>query len=106
MILQEESHTIGLLSIQIEKYETYTVVTIFHRSLKLILWDTCGQERYMSICRSYYRGCEAVLFVYDVTNFRSFMDLENWMADFEEYSKGSVNYYFGVSISGSSKIEL
>ena len=82
------------------------MVMIFHRSLKLILWDTCGQERYMSICRFYYRSCEAVLFVYDVTNFRSFMDLENWMADFEEYSKGLVNYYFGVSISGSSKIQL
>jgi len=32
--------------------------------LKLQFWDTCGQERYNSITRIFYRGSQCVLLVY------------------------------------------
>ena len=40
--------------------------------IKIHLWDTSGQERFHSICQSYYRGVDIALIVYDVTNIDSF----------------------------------
>ena len=36
------------------------------RFLKLQYWDSCGQERYNSITRIFYRGSHCVIFVYEV----------------------------------------
>lgn len=34
--------------------------------------DTCGQERFDSICESYYKDADGVLLVYDIANKKSF----------------------------------
>ena len=31
-------------------------------------WDTAGQERYKSITNAYYRGADAIIVVFDMTN--------------------------------------
>ena len=36
------------------------------RFLKMMFWDSCGQERYNSITRIFYRGSHCVIFVYEV----------------------------------------
>ena len=36
------------------------------RFLKMMFWDSCGQERYNSITRIFYRGSHCVVFVYEV----------------------------------------
>lgn len=36
------------------------------RFLKLQYWDSCGQERYNSITRIFYRGSHCVILVYEV----------------------------------------
>ncbi len=33
---------------------------------KMMFWDSCGQERYNSITRIFYRGSQVVFFVYEV----------------------------------------
>lgn len=35
--------------------------------IKLQFWDSCGQERFNSITRIFYRGSSCVLLVYEVT---------------------------------------
>ena len=40
--------------------------------------DTCGQEQYRSLSRQYYHNADGCLLVYDVTNEKSFEDLENY----------------------------
>jgi len=52
---------------------------------KLIFWDTAGQERFQSLTSSYYRGAQAVMFVYDVTNRESFDNLNKWWREFTMY---------------------
>ncbi|CAD5111753.1 DgyrCDS1032 [Dimorphilus gyrociliatus] len=41
--------------------------------------DTAGQEQFRAITKSYYRGAEAVVLVYDVTNKSSFDKLNSWI---------------------------
>lgn len=37
-------------------------------TVKFEIWDTAGQERYHSLAPMYYRGAQAAIVVYDITN--------------------------------------
>lgn len=49
------------------------------KSIALQLWDTCGQERFRSIARSYFRKADGVVLMYDCTYERSFLNIREWM---------------------------
>ena len=53
--------------------------------IKLNIWDTAGQETFKSITRSYFRNSSGVILVYDITNRKSFISLQNWLEDIKEY---------------------
>jgi len=59
----------------------YKLRTIHHRGLrvKLQVFDTAGQCRFRSMCRQYYRACHGCFLVYDVTDRKSFEQIEAWM---------------------------
>lgn len=38
------------------------------KTVKAQIWDTAGQERYHSLAPMYYRGAQAAIVVYDITN--------------------------------------
>ena len=42
-------------------------------------FDTAGQERYRSITSGYYKNSQGLLLLYDITNKKSFEDVEVWM---------------------------
>ena len=42
-------------------------------------WDTAGQERYAEMNKMYFRGANAALIVYDITNRESFERAKYWM---------------------------
>jgi small GTP-binding protein len=46
---------------------TQTVV-LDETTVKFEIWDTAGQERYHSLAPMYYRGAQAAIVVYDITN--------------------------------------
>lgn len=48
-------------------YKTTTIL-LDGKRVKLQLWDTSGQGRFCTIIRSYSRGAQGVLLVYDITN--------------------------------------
>jgi len=48
----------------------------------LQIWDTAGQERFQSLGPAFYRGADACVLVFDVTNTASFESLEKWKTDF------------------------
>uniref|UniRef100_A0A7S1IQP0 Ras-related protein Rab-7b n=1 Tax=Eutreptiella gymnastica TaxID=73025 RepID=A0A7S1IQP0_9EUGL len=48
----------------------------------LQIWDTAGQERFQSLGVAYYRGSDACLLVFDLTNEVSFQNLVSWMNEF------------------------
>lgn len=47
-------------------------VQIDDTTVKFEIWDTAGQERYHSLAPMYYRGAQAAIVVYDITNKETF----------------------------------
>lgn len=45
---------------------------------KLIIWDTCGDEKFKAITRQYYNDANGILLVYDITNRESFENIIDW----------------------------
>eukprot|EP00993_Chasmostoma_nieuportense_P003611 NODE_4316_length_807_cov_45.061765_g4158_i0.p1 GENE.NODE_4316_length_807_cov_45.061765_g4158_i0~~NODE_4316_length_807_cov_45.061765_g4158_i0.p1 ORF type:complete len:223 (-),score=39.87 NODE_4316_length_807_cov_45.061765_g4158_i0:139-777(-) len=58
-----------------------TTLEKYGKQIKLQMWDTAGQERFKTITRAYYRGANAVLLCFDVTDKNSFDNCEQWMKE-------------------------
>lgn len=61
------------------------------KDVRLQIWDTAGQERFRTITTAYYRGAMGIILVYDVTNERSFQNIQNWIENVENYANKDVN---------------
>ena len=55
-------------------------------SLRVEIWDTCGQEKFRSMTRNYYNDTDGVLLLYDITKRSSFEHLSTWIDDLREYA--------------------
>uniref|UniRef100_A0A915MM79 Rab5 n=1 Tax=Meloidogyne javanica TaxID=6303 RepID=A0A915MM79_MELJA len=61
---------------QFHEYQESTIGAAFltqticldEATVKFEIWDTAGQERYHSLAPMYYRGAQAAIVVYDITN--------------------------------------
>lgn len=53
-------------------------------TVRLQIWDTAGQERFHSITRLYYRGANACLLCYDMTDENSFQEMAGWLVELRE----------------------
>ena len=49
--------------------------------IKAQIWDTAGQEKYKAITGAYYKGSKGALVVYDITQKKSFENIEKWVND-------------------------
>ena len=56
-----------------------------NRLVQAQIWDTAGQERFKSLSQSFYRGSDARVIVYDVTNPDSFHHVQEWKEEFLKY---------------------
>ena len=45
------------------------------------IWDTSRQENYKSITRGYYKSSACAFNVYDITNLKTFKNINNWIKD-------------------------
>lgn len=52
-----------------------------NKTIRLQLWDTAGQERFRSLIPSYIRDLHVAVICYDITNKKSFNNLEKWIND-------------------------
>ena len=51
---------------------------------KFTFWDTAGQERFKSIVSMYYKNVTGVICMYDINNFKTLENTENWIENFFE----------------------
>ncbi|XP_030633633.1 ras-related protein Rab-34a [Chanos chanos] len=66
--------TIGV-DFEMERFEVLGV------PFSLQLWDTAGQERFKCIASTYYRGAQAVIIVFDLTDIASLEHTRQWLED-------------------------
>jgi len=52
--------------------------------IRLMLWDTAGQEEFNAITKSYYRGAQACVLAFSTTDRPSFDQVEMWKSKLEE----------------------
>jgi small GTP-binding protein len=56
-------------------------------SVKVLLWDTAGQEKFRNIARQYYKGANGVLLIYDVCDRKSYERIGFWMDELKQNNK-------------------
>ncbi|XP_016356326.1 ras-related protein Rab-13-like isoform X2 [Sinocyclocheilus anshuiensis] len=61
------------------------------KKVKLQVWDTAGQERFKTITTAYYRGAMGIILVYDITDEKSFENIQNWMKSIKENASVGVS---------------
>ena len=74
-------------------------IEIDGKTVLLQLWDTAGQERFHSLGNAFYRGCDGCIFVYDITNEESFLNIDQWRDIFVE--QGSIQLGFPMLLIGN-----
>ena len=48
------------------------------------IFDTAGQEKFRSIIKNYFRGCNGIFLFFDLTNKNSFVNLKSWIEEIGE----------------------
>jgi small GTP-binding protein len=61
--------------------------------VRLMAWDTAGQEVYRAIVPIYTRDSAAALLVYDTSAFRSFGSLEHWHSVVMDHQASDIKLY-------------
>uniref|UniRef100_A0A8C4U1E2 Ras-related protein Rab-5C n=1 Tax=Falco tinnunculus TaxID=100819 RepID=A0A8C4U1E2_FALTI len=59
-------------------------------TVKFEIWDTAGQERYHSLAPMYYRGAQAAIVVYDITNTDTFVRAKNWVKELQRQASPNI----------------
>lgn len=50
-----------------------------NKKIKIKVWDTAGQERFRTITKQYYKNAEGIILIYDVTESKTFDQIEDWV---------------------------
>ena len=65
-------------------------VNLDDTTVKFEIWDTAGQERYHSLAPMYYRGAQAAIVVYDITNQDTFSRAKNWVRELQRQASPNI----------------
>ncbi len=61
-------------------------VELFIKSNETFKTETQFKERFRSLAKNYYRGADAILLIFDVTDPKSFIDLPSWLEELAKFS--------------------
>jgi len=81
-------------------------IKVNDKNVKLQIWDTAGQERFRTITSSYYRGANAAIIFFDLTDLSSFACVPRWIEEVNRYTTGTVLYVVGNKCDMVSKIVI
>ncbi len=60
------------------------------KDVRLMLWDIGGQERFSSIRSIYFKGSNAALGVYDITNKQTLLKIPGWVSSIKKSVKKGI----------------
>ena len=76
-------------------------VKIDNQDVRLLLYDTAGQEKFRSLIPMYTRDAQIILLVYDVTRKESFTHIPEWINSLTNVKKEDV-----IFVLVANKIDL
>ena len=54
------------------------------KKIKLVIWDTAGEERFKAIAKNSYKGSDGILLMYAVNKKNSFKAIKDWLNSLRE----------------------
>ena len=87
----------------------YKIITYNNRPIKLVIYDTSGQEKFRTIVSNYYKNTDGVILVYDISSKKSVSKIQYWVDEIRNNSNNDNNtytvLYVGIQI-GDKTAEL
>ena len=74
----------GIATLGVDVKNKY--ISIEQKKIRLDIWDTAGQERFKGLSKSYIKGGQGFVFVFSLTDKKSFTNLKNWINDVKTMS--------------------
>ena len=65
-------------------------ITINDTIFRIQVWDTAGQENFVSMTKVYYRNSSVAFFIYDITEKESFHHIEFWLNELKKEAPESI----------------
>ena len=66
-------------------FENYSFnIKLYEKIIHLHIWDTCGQEKFRSLIRNFYRKASLAFIVYSVTDRESFEQVDTWIREIKD----------------------
>jgi len=62
------------------------MIRIENKTIKIQIWDTCGQEIYRSLISNFYKKSSLAFIMYSIDDRNSFNDIEKWLKDLKSNS--------------------
>ncbi len=62
-------------------------VDVFGTEVRLIIWDTGGQDAFATVRSQFYKGASGVLCLFDLTNRESFNHVPKWLEEIKTNTK-------------------
>ncbi|CAG9316854.1 unnamed protein product [Blepharisma stoltei] len=86
-----ENHEVTIGGAYLEK----KVALSNEKMVVLNIWDTAGQDRFLSLMPMYYRNSTAAIIVYDVSNQHSFSRVQYWVKTLKDQVPDCLLYLVG-----------
>ena len=73
------------------------------KKIDVSLFDTAGQEKFRALTRQYYKGTDGVLLLYDITDRKSFENVEMWIDSLNESIDSNKDSKYVIILIGNKK---
>ena len=60
------------------------IINSNEKKIKLVLWDSAGQEKFRVMMQNYYENAHLIVFVYAVDDKNTFKNIKNWVKNVKE----------------------
>ncbi|OAF65234.1 hypothetical protein A3Q56_07041, partial [Intoshia linei] len=80
-------------------------IDFYGKLIKLQVWDTAGQERFHTITTLYYRGATGIFLMYDITDLKSFQNINRWAQQVDDFAKSNGMHFYETSAKDNINVE-
>lgn len=87
--------------------KTKTIAIDMTTSAELMIWDTCGEERFKALTKQYYTNANGIMLIYNINDRSSFDNLSKWLKDCKANSHELVELFLvGNKVDLERKVSI